>query len=133
MESQAYNIAFKVLKYLAPFGDNAGRYIYVDPNKSNKIKACNLGSKKKNKKLKQDKATIRSMIRKDLYTYITQPTLIVAEDLSCPIPGKKMAKSLNRKLNQWMKGELQDLLIAIGRKTGSTVGCYRKLRLYVAG
>ena len=30
MENQVNNIAFKVLKYLAPFGDNAGRYIYVD-------------------------------------------------------------------------------------------------------
>ncbi|MDY6901747.1 MAG: transposase [Cyanobacteriota bacterium] len=94
---------------------------HSDKNKSARIKACNLGSKKKNKKLQQDKATIRCMIRKDLYAYITQPTLIVAEDLSRPIPGKKMAKSLNRKLNQWMKGELQDSLIAIGRKTGSTV------------
>lgn len=61
------------------------------------------------------------MIRSCLYSYIVQPTLIVAEDLSRPIPGKKLAKSLNRKLNQWMKGELQDSLIAIGRKTGSTV------------
>jgi hypothetical protein len=30
MDELANNIAFKVLKYLAPFGDNAGRYIYVD-------------------------------------------------------------------------------------------------------
>ncbi len=30
MDKLANNIAFKVLKYLAPFGDNAGRYIYVD-------------------------------------------------------------------------------------------------------
>ncbi|NJN11867.1 MAG: hypothetical protein HC815_29435 [Richelia sp. RM1_1_1] len=30
MDELTNNIAFKVLKYLAPFGDNAGRYIYVD-------------------------------------------------------------------------------------------------------
>ncbi|PAX59800.1 hypothetical protein [Brunnivagina elsteri] len=30
MENQAKNIAFKILKYLAPFGDKAGRYIYID-------------------------------------------------------------------------------------------------------
>jgi len=92
-----------------------------DRKKAASIKACNLGSKNKNKHLQKDKATIRCMIRKDLYAYITQPTLIVAEDLSRPIPGKKRSISLNRKLNQWMKGELQDSLIAIGRKTGSTV------------
>ncbi|MGD1909881.1 MAG: hypothetical protein ACFB2X_03155 [Rivularia sp. (in: cyanobacteria)] len=92
-----------------------------DTEKAARIKASNLGSKKKNKQLRQDKATIRSMIRSCLYAYITQPTLIVAEDLSRPISGKKRSISLNRKLNQWMKGELQDSLIAIGRKTGSTV------------
>ncbi|NJO64890.1 MAG: hypothetical protein HC836_44260 [Richelia sp. RM2_1_2] len=30
MDELANKIAFKILKYLAPFGDNAGRYIYVD-------------------------------------------------------------------------------------------------------
>ncbi|MEA5595752.1 hypothetical protein [Rivularia sp. UHCC 0363] len=30
MDELANNIAFKVLKYLKPFGDNAGRYIYVN-------------------------------------------------------------------------------------------------------
>ncbi|MCG6135154.1 MAG: hypothetical protein MET45_10885 [Nostoc sp. LLA-1] len=30
MTEQAKNIAFNVLKYLAPSGDKAGRYIYVD-------------------------------------------------------------------------------------------------------
>ncbi|MEM9925180.1 MAG: hypothetical protein AAF915_15745 [Cyanobacteria bacterium P01_D01_bin.50] len=94
---------------------------HPNSKKSSNIKACNLGTHKKNRRLKKDKATIRCMIRKDLYAYITQPTLIIAEDLSRPIPGKKMAKSLNRRLNQWMKGELQDSLTAIGRKTGSTV------------
>jgi hypothetical protein len=29
MNEQAKNIAFNVLKYLAPFGDKAGRFIYV--------------------------------------------------------------------------------------------------------
>ena len=93
----------------------------ADNKKAARIKASNLGSKKKNKQLRQDKATIRCMIRSCLYAYIKQPTLIVAEDLSRPIPGKKRSISLNRKLNQWMKGELQDSLIAVGRKTGSTV------------
>ncbi|MEO1373418.1 MAG: hypothetical protein AAFW70_03645 [Cyanobacteria bacterium J06635_10] len=65
-----------------------------NPKGAANIKACNLGSRKKNKRLNRDKATVRCMIRKDLYAYIKQPTLIVAEDLSRPIPGKKMAKSL---------------------------------------
>jgi hypothetical protein len=30
MNEQAKNIAFNVLKYFAPFGDKAGRFIYVN-------------------------------------------------------------------------------------------------------
>lgn len=89
--------------------------------KSAKIHRNNLGKAAKNRRLKKDKATIKGMIRQDLYRYITEPTQIVAEDLSSTILGKKRAKSMNRKLNQWMKAQLQESLEALERKTGSTV------------
>ncbi len=66
---------------------------------------------------------------------ITSPTRIFAEDLSTdraclvlgtrralslqPITGKQQAKAINRKLNQWMKGELQASLEKISKETGS--------------
>lgn len=89
--------------------------------KAEKIYSQNLGKVAKNNRLGKEKATIKCMIRQDLNKYITEPTLIVAEDLSNPITGKKQARSLNRKLNQWIKGELQESLEVVGRKTGSTV------------
>ena len=61
----------------------------------------------KSRKLRKEKATIQNFIRKDLRLLITSPTRIFAEDLTSPIKGKQQAKQINRKLNQWMKGELQ--------------------------
>ncbi|MEM9928073.1 MAG: hypothetical protein AAF915_30855 [Cyanobacteria bacterium P01_D01_bin.50] len=92
-----------------------------DTKKANRIRNRNLTSKKKNKRLQRDKNTITCLVRSDLYKQITKPTRIVAEDLSRPIPGKKMAKYLNRKLNQWMKGELKESLEALGQRTGSII------------
>lgn len=81
----------------------------------------NLGYKVKSRILKREKATIKSFIRADLRRMVTVPTVIFAEDLSQPIIGKAQAKGINRKLNQWMKGELQDSLEVISKETGSIV------------
>lgn len=92
-----------------------------DKKKAENIYFHNLGKVTKNNRLRKEKATIKCMIRQDLNKYITEPTLIVAENLSNSITGFKQARSLNRKLNQWIKGELQESLEVVGRKTGSTV------------
>lgn len=81
----------------------------------------NLGYKVKSRKLNKEKATIKNLIRKDLRLSIATPTRIFAEDLCSPIKSKHQAKQINRKLNQWMKGELQDSLEVIAKETGSTV------------
>ncbi len=85
------------------------------------IHQFNLTSRKKRRKLAASKATVKNLIRKDLRSNITSPVHIFAEDLSSPIKGKKQAKRINRKLNQWMKAELQDSLEIIAKETGSTV------------
>lgn len=81
----------------------------------------NLGYKVKSKKLKQEKATIQNFIRRDLRRVIKQPLIIFAEDLTSPIKSKKNSRISNRKLNQWMKGELQVSLEQIAKETGSIV------------
>ena len=94
---------------------------HSNKRKQDKILACNLGRKVQNRKLQQDKAEIKAMIRHGLRQVLTEPTLIYAEDLSSPIKSKVKSKRINRKLNQWMKGELQTSLEEIGSQTGSTV------------
>lgn len=93
----------------------------LSPEKQAQILKNNLGYKVKSRTLAREKATIKSFIRSDLRRMITVPTVIYAEDLSQPIKGKAQAKGINRKLNQWMKGELQDSLEVISRETGSII------------
>ena len=85
------------------------------------IRNCNLGKKVKNKKLERDKAEIKGMIRYGLKKVLTKPMIIYAEDLSSPIKNKTQFKRINRKLNSWVKGELQVSLEDISKLTGSTV------------
>ncbi|WP_243146651.1 hypothetical protein [Scytonema sp. UIC 10036] len=92
-----------------------------DPQKAARILKNNLGYKVKSRKLKREKETIRNFIRSDLRRNITTPVDIICEDLTEPIIGKQQAKSINRKLNSWMKGELQASLEKISVETGSTI------------
>ena len=81
----------------------------------------NLGYKVKSRRLKREKATIQNFIRSDLRRAITTPVVIYCEDLTQPIKGKQLSLHINRKLNQWMKGELQTSIDKIALETGSTV------------
>jgi IS605 OrfB family transposase len=94
---------------------------HLDPKKRERIFRCNLGRKVQNRKLQRDKAEIKGMIRHGLRQVLTEPTEIYAEDLSSPIKSKSESKRINRKLNQWIKGELQVSLEEIASLTGSTV------------
>ncbi|BAY48592.1 transposase [Scytonema sp. HK-05] len=91
------------------------------PTKSAIILKNNLGYKTKSRRLQREKATIQNFIRRDLRRNITTSVEIFCEDLAQPIKGKQLAKSINRKLNQWMKGELQASIEKISLETGSTV------------
>ncbi|MBW4499567.1 MAG: hypothetical protein KME57_08350 [Scytonema hyalinum WJT4-NPBG1] len=92
-----------------------------DPQKAARILENNLGYKVKSRKLQREKATIQNFIRRDLRRNITAPVEIFCEDLTQPLRGKQQAKSINGKLNQWMKGELQASIEKISLETGSTV------------
>jgi IS605 OrfB family transposase len=93
----------------------------LPPEKQAAILENNLGYKVKSRKLTREKATIKSFIRSDLRKMVTEPAVIWAEDLTQPIRGKRQATAINRKLNQWMKGELQKSLEVIAKETGSIV------------
>ncbi|MBR8832477.1 MAG: transposase [Stigonema ocellatum SAG 48.90 = DSM 106950] len=92
-----------------------------NPAKSGTIRKNNLGYKTKKRRLQREKATIQNFIRRDLRLNITSPVEIFCEDLTQPIKGKQQAKQINRKLNQWMKGELQASIEKISLETGSTI------------
>ncbi len=100
------------------FGENIKKHA---PKKAARILENNLGYKVKSRKLQQEKETIKNFIRFDLRLAITTPVDIICEDLTTSIKSKNDAKQINRKLNQWMKGELQASLEQISMETGSTI------------
>lgn len=100
------------------FGENIKKH---DPKKAARILENNLGYKVKSRKLQQEKETIKNFIRKDLRLTITTPVDIICEYLTKSIKGKQHSLQINRKLNQWMKGELQASLEQISVETGSTI------------
>ena len=92
-----------------------------DPVKAALILENNLGYKVKKKKLQAAKNQIKNLVRRDLRRVINEPTNIFVEDLTIPIRGKKLSARINRKLNQWMKGELQNSVERVAQDTGSVV------------
>jgi IS605 OrfB family transposase len=93
----------------------------ANPSKSATILKNNLGHKVRSRLLVREKVTIQNFIRRDLRQHISSPVDIICEDLTQPIKSKQQAKHINRKLNQWMKGELQASIEKIALETGSTV------------
>lgn len=94
---------------------------HKNPQKKENIFNCNLGKKVKTKKLQRDKAQVKGMIRCGLKKVLNTPKIIYAEELSSPIKNKTQSKRINRRLNSWVKGELQVSLEEISKLTGSTV------------
>jgi IS605 OrfB family transposase len=92
-----------------------------NPKKAERIKENNLGRRRENQRLNSAQKEVQNLIRKDLRKVLSVPTLIYAEDLSFPIKSKKQSKRINRRLNSWMKGELQQSLETIALQTGSKI------------
>lgn len=93
----------------------------LNPKKSALILERNLGYKVKSRRLRREKATIQNFIRRDLRRAIISAVQIFVEDLTQPIKAGQQAKHINRKLNSWIKGELQASIEKIALETGSTV------------
>ncbi|WP_166482670.1 transposase, partial [Scytonema sp. UIC 10036] len=100
----------------------------VDAAKSARILKNNLGRQKANKLERTKRQTITQLIRTATNQIFNEFGEVVAEDLSKHIKGKKRAKAVNRKLNEWSKGELQKALDEISIRKDALVtlvnACY---------
>ena len=90
------------------------------PGKSH-IHKCNLGKKRHNRIEQRKRQTLKTMIRAGVNQIFNQYSQAITEDLSFFVKGKKQAKSVNRKLSEWCKKELQAALSEIGYRRQSLV------------
>ncbi|BAZ15556.1 transposase [Calothrix sp. NIES-4071] len=93
----------------------------INTEKADRILNNNLGRQKADKKDRVKRQKIKQLIRTDVQKIFNNYGTLVVEDLSKHIKGKKKAKVLNRKLNEWSKGELQKALDEISRRKGAKI------------
>lgn len=81
---------------------------------------CNLGTKKLDKHKIKHKAEIKTIVHTAVNQLVDKAKLIVTEDLTSPISGKKFSKDVNRRLASWAKGVIAKAIEEVSQRRGST-------------
>lgn len=81
----------------------------------------NLGRKKLNKQSTKHQFGVRTLVHEAVNRVIDKTAVIVTEDLTSPIAGKKFGKNVNRRLSSWTKGVIANAIENVSRRRGSTV------------
>jgi IS605 OrfB family transposase len=81
----------------------------------------NLGRKKLDKQAVKHQAGVRTIVHEAVNQVIDKAAVIVCEDLTSPISGKKFSKNVSRRLSSWTKGVIASAIENVSRRRGSTV------------
>jgi len=81
----------------------------------------NLGRKKLDKQAVKHQSGVRTIVHEAVNQVIDKAAVIVTEDLTSPIAGKKFGKNVNRRLSSWTKGVIASAIENGSRRRGSTV------------
>ncbi len=81
----------------------------------------NLGQKKRANHTAKHQAVVTTRVHEAVHRVIDKAVVIVTEDLTAPMAGKKFGKNVNRRLAAWTKGVIARALENASRRRGSTV------------
>jgi IS605 OrfB family transposase len=81
----------------------------------------NLGRKKLDKQAVKHQSVVRTIVHEAVNKVIDKAAVIVTEDLTSPIVGKKFGKNVIRRLSSWTKGVIASAIENISHRRGSTV------------
>ncbi|MDO9168780.1 MAG: transposase [Methylobacter sp.] len=81
----------------------------------------NLGRKKLDKQAVNHQSSVRTLVHEAVNHVIDKAAVIVTEDLTSPIAGKKFSKNVSRRLSAWTKGVIAHAIENASRRRGSTV------------
>jgi len=81
----------------------------------------NLGRIKQNKQDISRKSIVKTIIYTAVNQLVDKAGVIVTEDLTSPISGRKFSKDVTRRLSSWTKGVIAQAIEDISRRRGSTV------------
>lgn len=91
------------------------------PHKTQKIKINNLGRKKLDRRKNLHKTRVRNIIYKSTHSLFNKANIVVCEDLTKLIKGKKLDKNNNRRLSGWVKGIISESLNTVSHRRCSSV------------
>jgi len=81
----------------------------------------NLGRKKLDKQSIKHQSAVRMIVHEAVNAVVDKAAVIVCEDLTTPIAGKKFSKNVSRRLSSWTKGVIAQAIENVSRRRGSTV------------
>jgi len=81
----------------------------------------NLGRKKLDKQAVEHQSDVKTIVHEAVNLVIGKAAVIVTEDLTSPIAGKKFGKNVSRRLSAWTKGVIASAIENVSRRRGSTV------------
>jgi IS605 OrfB family transposase len=81
----------------------------------------NLGRKKLDKQAAIHQSCVRTIVHEAVNQVIDKAAVIITEDLTSPISGKKFSKNVSRRLSAWTKGVIAQAIENVSRRRGSTV------------
>ncbi len=85
------------------------------------VQKHNLGRKKLDKQAIKHQSTVKTIVHEAVNTVINKAAVLVVEDLTSPISGKKFGKNVSRRLSSWTKGVIAHAIENISHRRGSTV------------
>jgi IS605 OrfB family transposase len=85
------------------------------------VQKHNLGRKKLDKQSAKHQSVVRTIVHEAVNVVIDKAAVIVCEDLTSPISGKKFNKDVSRRLSSWTKGVIARAIENVSRRRGSTV------------
>ena len=108
-------------------------YLKLKYQRRNKLKAIakkkphvlkyNLGRKKLDKRIVKHRSVVKTAVHQAVNDVVDKAKVIVTEDLTSLISGKKFSKNVSRRLSSWTKGVIAQAIENISRRRGSTI-CY---------
>jgi len=92
------------------------------PHKRVDIERNNLGRKKLDRRDRVVKVCVRDKVFKAAHAVVDKAAVVVAEDLTSPIPSKRSyGRNMNRRLSAWTKGVIAESLDSVSQRRGSTL------------
>jgi IS605 OrfB family transposase len=85
------------------------------------VQKHNLGRKKLDKQAVKHQSVVKTIVHQAVNAVVKKAAVMVCEDLTSPISGKKFSKNVSRRLSSWTKGVIAQAIENVSRRRGSTV------------